>query len=257
MAKKLSVTEGFDPKKIRTRTTVGAGAAGIISLLFVAITFLLGLLLFPSVPGLPIARPFGGGGQPVNWSMGDITSLATFSLVVGGLLFGLINYIQNAVQRKRDDAQASFNIYQEMYSRLMNPDALEARRWVIVNLPTLEEAGNDKEAWLKETMKKIKGSSRGKAGKRSPGQEYLKSILNTFDFIGFVAKHYWNMENELVIWMSPPVAKVWERIYLYVEKEAEERNEPDYYQSAREFANYCLRWRRENRPPSKVIPHGT
>lgn len=257
MAKKLSVTEGFNPRKIRTRTTVGAIAAGLISLLFIIITFLLGLLLLPSVPTLPMTRPFGGGNQPVNWSMGDIISLATFSLVVGGLLFGLINYIQNAVQRKRDDAEASFNIYEEMYSRLMSPSALEARRWVIVNLPTLEEAGNDKEAWLKETTRKIKRSSRGKAGNRSPGQEYLKSILNTFDFIGFVAKHYWNMENELVIWMSPPIAKVWERIYLYVEREAEERNEPDYYQSAREFANYCLNWRRANRPASKVIPNGT
>ena len=257
MAKKLSVTEGFNPKRIRNRTTIGAVAAGVIALLFVAVTFLAGLYFFPSAPGLPVARPFGGGTLPANWSMGDITGLATFSLVVGGLLFGLIDYIQNAVQRKRDDAEASFNIYQEMYTRLMNSEALEARRWVIMNLPTLEEMGNDKEAWLKETTKKIKRVQRGQSGKRAPGQEYLKSILNTFDFIGFVAKHYWNMENELVIWMSPPVAKVWERIHLYVEKEAEERNEPDYYQSAREFANYCLKWRRQNRPPSKVIPNAT
>ncbi len=257
MTKRLSVTEGFDPKKIRTRTTVGAIAAGVIALLFVVVTFLSGLALFPSAPELLIAPPLGNGTQPVTWSMGDITSLATFSLVVGGLLFGLINYIQNAVQRKRDDAEASFNIYQEMYSRLMSSDALEARRWVIMNLPTLEEMGNDEKKWLKETTKKINGVQRGPRDKRSRGQEYLKSILNTFDFIGFVAKHYWNMENELVIWMSPPVAKVWERIHLYVEKEADARNEPDYYQSAREFANYCLKWRKANRPPSKVIPNGT
>jgi hypothetical protein len=256
MAKKLSVTEGFDPKKIRNRTTISAISAGLIALLFVVVTFLAGLYLFPSAPGLPNARPLGGA-QPANWSMGDITSLATFSLVVGGLLFGFINYVQNAVQRKRDDAEASFNIYQEMYSRLMNSEALEARRWVIVNLPTLEEMGNDRDAWLKHVTNKINRAPRGRSGKRSPGQEYLKSILNTFDFIGFVAKHYWNMENELVIWMSPPVAKVWERIYLYVEKEAEARNEPDYYQSARDFADYCLNWRRENRPKSKVIPNGT
>lgn len=249
MAKKLSITEGFDPKKIRNRTTIAAVSAGVIALLFVIVTFLAGLYFFPSAPGLPVR----GGAAAANWSMGDITSLATFALVVGGLLFGLINYVQNAVQRKRDDAEASFNIYQEMYSRLMNNEALEARRWVILNLPTLEEMGNDEEAWLKQVTKLIKS---GRRGRRSPGQEYLKSILNTFDFIGFVAKHYWNMENELVIWMSPPVAKVWERIHLYVEKEAEERNEPDYYQSAREFADYCLTWRRENRPKSKVVPKG-
>jgi hypothetical protein len=65
------------------------------------------------------------------------------------------------------------------------------------------------------------------------------------------------MENELVLWMSSPVAKVWERIHLYVKEEARQRNEPDYYQSACEFADYCMEWRRENRPQAKVIKDGT
>lgn len=254
MNNELSLTEGFNPRQVRRRTTLGALLAGFIALLFVATTF----YYFPQATGLPDMYLTVGNSRQINWDrLGDITSLATFSLVVGGVVFALINYIQNAVQRKRDDAQASFNIYKEMYSRLMNPAALEARRWVIVNLPTLEEMGNDKEAWLDCIQSKVDKTPRGVKNVRSAGKEYIKEILNTFDFIGFVAKHYWNMENELVIWMSPPVAKVWERIYLYVEEEARLRNEPDYYVSARQFATYCMEWRRKNRPPSKIIKNGT
>ena len=77
------------------------------------------------------------------------------------------------------------------------------------------------------------------------------------DFLGFVGKHYWNMENELVSWISPSVAKVWERISLYVENEAELRSEPDFYESAREFGQYCVQWRNERYPKSTVIKGAT
>jgi hypothetical protein len=98
---------------------------------------------------------------------------------------------------------------------------------------------------------------RGWKGERPPGKEYLKEVLNTLDFLGFVAKHYWNMGNELVTWMSPPVAKVWERIYLYVKQEAERRNEPDFYESASEFGQYCVDWRNKHYPKSNVIKDAT
>lgn len=256
MSKKLSRNEGFNPRKIRTRTTVGAVSAGIIALIFVLVTFVASLYFFPQVPSWADSRL--AGPLRLDWTaLGGITSLATFSLVVGGVLFALIDYIQNAVQRKRDDAEASFNIYKEMFNRLMSPEALEARRWVILNLPTLEEMGNDKKAYLDQVNKELNKMPRGWKSKRPPGREYLKDILNTLDFIGFVAKHYWNMENELVEWMSSPVTKVWERISVYVEEESKLRNELDYYESARNFANYCVEWRRQKYPKSNVIPNGT
>lgn len=255
MNKRLRVTEGegFNPKRIRLRTTLVALAAGVVALLFGIAAFLFFLYLFPFVTRLPETYQT----KEINWSLlGGITSLATFALFFGGVLFALFDYVQNAIQKKREDAEASFNIYKEIFDRLMNPEALEARRWVIENLHTLEEMNNDKEAWRDHIRTQINIVPRGWKGQRSPGKEYLKEILNTFDFIGFVARHYWNMENELVIWMSPPIAKVWERIWPYVEEEADRRGEPDYYLSAREFAKYCVDWRRKRNLKSKIIKNG-
>ena len=100
-------------------------------------------------------------------------------------------------------------------------------------------------------------SPEGWQKERPPGREHLKQILNTLDFIGFVASHYWTIENELVEWMNPLVAKVWERIGPYVEDEAKRRNEPDFYQAARELGDQCLEWRRAKGLTSIVIDDAT
>jgi ABC-type multidrug transport system fused ATPase/permease subunit len=258
MNKQFNLTEGFNPEKIRRSTTWRALMSGVLAMLLVVVAFIAILYFFPLITGLPDTYQLGKSSRQINWGLlGDITSLATFSLFFGGVVFAFADYVQNAVQKKREDAEASFSIYKEMYNKLMNPEAMEARRWVIVNLPTLEDMGNDKKAWLDRINTELNKVPRGWKGKRSPGKEYLKDILNTFDFIGFVAKHYWSMENELVMWMSPSIAKVWERIAEYVEEEAKQRNEPDYYESARQFGDYCVEWRRNNRPKSIVIKNGT
>lgn len=258
MDKAITPAKSYNPQKIRTRTTIGAVMAGIVSLAFVAGTFWYGLKLFPYTSILPSTFGLNENTKEVNWSILDgIAGLATVSLVMGGIVFALIDYVQNAVQRKREDAETSFNIYKEIYDRLMNPEALAARRWVILNLPTIDELQNDKKAWLERVHLQVNKVPRGWKGDRPPGKEYIKEILNTFDFIGFVAKHYWNMENELVMWMSPSIAKVWERLELYVEEEARLREEPDYYESAREFGKYCVEWRRKHYPKSKIIKNAT
>jgi len=258
MGKKINPAKSYNPKKIRAWTTFGAIMAGIVSLAFVAGTFWYGLKLFPQTTLLPDTFGSGESVKQVNWSILDgVASLATLSFVVGGIIFALIDYVQNAVQRKREDAETSFNIYREVYDRLMNPKALEARRWIILNLPTIEDVGNDKKKWLESVNTQINRVPHGWKGDRAPGKEYLKDVLNTFDFIGFVAQYYWNMENELVMWMSPSIAKVWERIEFYVEEEARQRDEPDYYESAREFGKYCVEWRNKNYPKSKIIKNAT
>ena len=258
MSKKNSPAKNFDARKIRFWTTIGAIVIGIVSLCFVAVTIWGGLKLFPLTSLLPETLGSGENMKDVDWNKLDgFASLATLAFIVGGIMFALIDYVQNAVQRKREDAEASFNIYKEVYDRLMNSKALEARRWIILNLPTLEEVGNDKKKWLESVTAQINRIPHGWTGERSPGKEYLKDVLNTFDFIGFVAKHYWNMENELVMWMSPSIAQVWERIEVYVEEEAEQRKESDYYESAREFGKYCVSWRKKNNLKSKIIKNAT
>ena len=79
-------------------------------------------------------------------------------------------------------------------------------------------------------------------------------MLNNFDFIGFVSEHFWNARESDVEWLSPPVAKVWERIGPYVEHLSEQRQEPDYYRAARQFGEYCIEFRqRKGLPPSRYF----
>lgn len=250
--------EGFNPKRIQFLTTVWAVVPGVIAVGATLCFFLFCLLIFPLTTFVPNLLPVKPNPAPIQWDfLGSMTSLATFALILGGLVFAFIDYVQNAVKRKREESESSFGIYKEMYDRLMSSNAVEARRWVIMNLPTLEKMNNDRDAWLAYIKNKIEEIPTGSISDRAPGKDYVKQILNDFDFIGFVNKNYWKMESELVEWMSSPVAKTWERIYPYVEEEAKTRNEPDYYESAREFGNYCVEWRRKNRPPSTVIPNAT
>jgi hypothetical protein len=214
------------------------------------------LLLVPLTMLLPTSFSLGENVIQIDWNMLDnIISLATFSLVVGGVFF-VYGEVRSEVQRKREESESSFRFYKEVYERLMNPDSLEARRWVILNLPTLEDKNNDLDAWFESFNSTVHGTSRRSKNVRSPGQEYIKHILNDFDFIGFVHTNYWRIEGELAEWINPPVAKVWERIKWYVEKEAQLRNEPDYYAAARKFGDYCLDWRVANRPRANVIKNG-
>jgi hypothetical protein len=251
-------TNKFDPMQIRRETVSRLARAGAVSLMVVALTFWGVLSLFPLTASLPKAVGSGEAAKQVDWSLLEgIASVVTLSLVIGGVIFAFGEYMQNAIQHRRESAEASFGIYREVFDRLMSSEALAARRWIILNLPTLREKNNDKEAWLACVKGLLNKCPENWEGERPPGKECLKQVLNTFDFVGFVATHYWNMENELVEWMSPSIAKVWERVYLYVEDEANRRNEPDFYQSAREFGQYCLEWRNKRYPESNIIDDAT
>ncbi len=257
MLKRRRSREGFSPLRIRIFTMLLAVVPVLFAMATTFIVFKYGLEYFPRTTLLPTEFQVGPEAKEIHWDfLGSITSLATLALILGGLVFAFIDYVQGAVQRKREESESSFNMYKEMYDRLMNPASIEARRWVIVNLPTLEKMNNDRDAWLATVKSKI-NEAPPDSMTRAPGKEYVKHILNDFDFIGFVHKNYWKMEEELVNWMSSPVAKVWERIYLYVEEEAKERKERDYYESAREFGDHCMRWRRENHPQSRVVDDAT
>ena len=258
MTKKTLYTESYNPEKIKRQTTWKIVRLGLVSLSVIILTFYLGLTFFPLTTRLPESYGNGANARPVDWNMlGSITSLITTSLIFGGVVFAFVDNIQNANLRKIETSEISYNIYKDVFDRLMNPEAQNARRWIIQNLPTLAELNNDQDAWKKLVHLKLNEIPAGWQGERPPGLEYLKLILNTFDFIGFVAKHYWSVENELIFWMSPAVSKVWERIEPLVEAEALQRNEPDYYEAAREFGSYCVEWRKNNYPPSNIIADAT
>lgn len=240
------------PKQTARRLVMESSLALAVTIF----TFVAGLFVFPLTMMLPTSFSFGKSVIQIDWNMlGNIISLATFSLFVGGVVFAY-REVRNEVQRRREGSESSFRFYKEIYERLMNPGSLAARRWVILNLPSLEEMNNDMDAWLKSVNTKLHGTSRRTKNVRSPGQEYIKHILNDLDFIGFVHTNYWRIEGELAEWINPPVAKVWERMKWYIEKEAQQRNEEDYYAAARRFGDYCLDWRKANRPPANVIKNG-
>jgi len=231
----------------------------MISVAIGIFVFVIFLYLYRFSMFLPVSFSFGYRTVPLDWgSLGNMASVTAISVAAGGVYFTYHQYRHSEKQRIREDAESAINLYKNIYDRIMNPASVEARRWVILNLPTLDAMNNDKEAWLTHIHKKILQRPRGSKGKRAPGQEYLKHILNDLDFIGFIHTNYWPMDEEMAQWMSPPVAKVWERIGEYVEREARLRSEPDYYIAARDFGNYCVEWRRKhNRPQSKVIENGT
>jgi hypothetical protein len=237
----------FDVKQIQRNTRNRLIGMLAISLLPALIIFFGGLL------GFPILVKALTGTASISWGTpGDITNLITLSLIIGGGVFVFFEYINDEVHERREHAEASFNIYKELFERLTSEEDTEARRWIIQNIQPCDNPQN-MDAWLRQTRDKLSYRPDNWTQEIAPGQMYLKHVLNTFDFVGFVAGNYWSMEEELVQWMSPPVTKVWERIGPFVQDEANKRDEPDYYSSAREFGEYCVNWRRGRYNPAKII----
>jgi hypothetical protein len=244
-------------------TFIFLGFLALISLFLTVSVFVVVIRYFPKwVPNLMHAET----AKSIDWGFYEgIASVITLSFIIGGLGFALFNYIQKEIEKrqreiekKREDARASFELYKEVQDVLMKSEGIEARRWIILNLPTLREWEGDKESWLNHVNEKLDKKPRGWKENYSPGRQHLKQVLNMLDYIGFVDEHYWRMGDELVEWMSPPVAKVWQRIQPYVEDEATRRNEPDYYWAARKFGERCVRWRKErNFPEAKIVKHAT
>ena len=241
----------FDPQKIQQETTQRLTRYVIYSLIVTIIIFLAGILIFPLSTALPDAP------HKVDWTILEgIMSLLTVSLVIGGGVFVFFEYINNEIQQMRDSAQASFNIYTQLYDRVTSPIDTAARRWILQNL-SVQTENQTKEAWLQQVQTKLLENSEESPTDVPLGQTHLRRVLNTFDYIGFVSENYWNMENELVDWMSPLVAKVRDIIGPYVEYEAVLRNEPDFFQSARSFGNHCLQWRNKHYPKWNIIEDAT
>lgn len=214
--------------------------------------------------------------------------LATLAIIIGGLIFTLVGYLNDAERRDSEYNAERINMYKEIFDRLMNNDDIEARRWIIINLEPFHEnaqeqltdtydlaqkivdrdegkieappsqAEIDYKAWLDRMRTKIYSNAPDKQGEAVSGHDYIKHVLNTFDFLGFINVNCWPLEKEFAEWMSPPVAKVWRRIGPYVEWEARARHETeDFYQAARGLGKYCIQWRFDNdRRESEIIKPG-
>ena len=92
-------------------------------------------------------------------------------------------------------------------------------------------------------------------GKSLPeGQAAVKMTLNCFDYIGFIAEHYWEIEDDSLDWISPPVAKVWKLLGPYVAYiRSDVKKVSDYYVSADNFGRRCIQWRHDKGLPDEEI----
>jgi hypothetical protein len=251
-------SNSFSPSQVKKRVRRTLLWAGLLSAAIAIGAFLGALKLFPRIQFLPGAPGAVETDTRVPWELLEgFAGLATLCLVIGGLVFAYIEYRRSAIHDSRESALSSFNIYKEMYDRLTCPEDTQARRWIMENLRTLDDMGGDQAKWLAYNKAQLERSPEGEHPERPLGREYLKRVLNTFDFVGYVDKHYWAMEYDLVRWMNPPIAKVWARISCVVEAEAEERKEPDFYRAARDLGCRCLEWRQDNYPGSTFIENGT
>lgn len=188
----------------------------------------------------------------VSWIVSDqdalsiegVMSLLAVAVVIGGGLFALSEYVEAEEQR-------SFSLYTSLIERLMDPEEIKIRRWIISNIEVLTTS-MDRDRWIEDVREKLfRGDD--PEGPRI-GSIYVKQVLNTFDYLGFVALNYWELDSELMAWLNPMVTKVWDRIWPYIEEEADRRAEPEYYIWAREFCYQCALWRQEHdRAPSKRV----
>lgn len=210
------------------------------------------MVLFPAYEGLlvwlqnPSLLPAG---------LDDFISLVTLAVLAGGFLFWAIDRRQKDLAEAAREQSLSFQLFQTIHDRLVNPEQEEARRWILANIP-VKPADLPAAEWYKQITPVIEARPSGWENERSPGQTYIKNVLNNFDFIGFVSEHFWNARESDIEWLSPPVAKVWARLGPYVEHLSELRQEPDYYRSASRFGEYCIRFRKEKGLPTSKYVEG-
>lgn len=223
----------------------------IISILIgVGTFFLVILVLFPwfinflkqqSIPGFE------------NISFDSFSGLVTLAVIAGGFLFWIIDRRQEELAEAEQKKSLSFQLFQTIHDRLVNPEQEAARRWILQNIP-IKPTEQPLEEWFLQISGIIEAKPAGWQQSRSPGQIHIKNVLNNFDFIGFVSEHFWRARESDIEWISPPVAKVWERLGPYVKHLSDLRNEPDYYRAASNFGEYCIRWREEKGlPPSRYV----
>ena len=183
-------------------------------------------------------------------------SVISLSLLAGGLAFALADYIDKENAKQAEKAKISYEIYNAIYAKLTDPAQEAARRWILSNIAIKKEE-EDVADWYKKTHAIImSGEIVGSTG-LPEGQNAVKLTLNCFDYIGFIAGHYWEVESDSLDWISAPVAKVWRRIGPYVLHVRKLRNTTDYYLFAERVGKLCIDWRDNKGLPDEEIAPNT
>jgi hypothetical protein len=160
------------------------------------------------------------------WAMTEALSTAVAAAAVLGA--GVVAY------RELSEVASSryLEVGDRLFSELNSQDNIEARRWIFQELPD--------------------DPQQGISSLTEEGQAHVKRTLNSLDRLAFLTQAGWIPEEMVMPWMNPMIVKVWVKLEPYVDHESRRRNEPDYYEHARQLAEHCLAWRTKNLPDAKI-----
>jgi len=160
------------------------------------------------------------------WAMMEALSTAVAAAAV--LSAGFIAYRE----LKAQDISRYIDVADRLYDELNSHTNIQARRWVFKELPP--------------------DPKKGIPQLTDDGRKAIKQVLNSLDRVAFLTREGWIPDGLVMPWMNPMIVKAWIKLEPYVNYEASRRNEPDYYQAARELAKRCMQWRKENVPNGKI-----
>lgn len=192
-----------------------------------------------------------------DWNLlGSFVSVLTLSFLVGGLVTSVIDRVNADLIQSRENAKLSFDIYQAINAKLTDPEQEAARRWILNHIP-IKKDSEDIQTWYEQTQEVVMAGEKGQEDGLSEGQRAVKMTLNLLDYIGFIAKNYWDTEDDSLDWLGLPVAKIWRRIGPYVLEIRRLRNASDYYIFAEFIGDLCIAWRRKRGLPDEEITKNT
>lgn len=191
----------------------------------------------------------------LDWAMlGEFSGVISLGLLFGGLVFAGLEYFSKEQAKADEKNKLSYEIYQAIFEKLTDPEQEVARRWILAEIDE-KGKGEDLASWYEKTNQKIMANA---VGNDIPeGQKSIKLTLNCFDYIGFIADHFWDADEDSLDWISAPIAKVWKRIGPYVERVGELRGVEDYYTSAQSIGNRCIDWRKKRDWDKEKFPENS
>jgi hypothetical protein len=242
--------KSIPPRNERWETVRRLPMFAVAALLFSTIGYFLLMWAFPV-----FSRRYLG---TLDWNMlGGYVSVITLALFAGGLAFAFAEYTDKENANRREKAKLSYDIYRAIFEKLTDPENEAARRWILANI-RVKQPEEDIADWYQETQARIMSRFGGGESAGLPeGQSAVKLTLNCLDYIGFIANHYWEIDDDSLDWISPPIAKVWRRIGPYVEHIRTLRKARDYYLSAEYIGKRCIEWRRSRGLPDEEYASGT
>jgi len=212
--------------------------------LFSLATLIIGVLGYFGIMGLFRAFSLNAIGEE-DWSLLDgFVSVISLSILVGGIAYPIVDRIRADVAEAREKAKLSYDIYQAIFEKLTDPAHEAARRWILSNIQ-VKEKDEDINVWYDKTHARVMAMESGQGVHLPDGQRAVKTTLNCLDYIGFIAKHYWDIEDDSLDWLSPPISKIWRRIGPYVLQIRNIRKAGDYYVFAEYIGELCIEWRQK------------